>query len=598
MWVAKGTYYPNSCTNCDHNARSIYFELPDGVQLYGGFNGTETDRNQRNSTTHLTSLSGDIDRNSTLSGNAYTILYTRNVSNQTLVDGFTITGASATTTGGGSETHFQSGAWFNDGSLEGFKSNPIVRNCIFTNNEAIAHGAAMFNYGGFKGQANVIYENCTFSNNTSINAGGAVYSNAVFSGEASAKFTNCDFINNTSDNSGGAVFNNGAESGKSNTIFTDCTFYNNISTKVDGGAVYSFGKNGEANPEFINCHFEKNEAHLFGGAVNNDGSFSGLSNAKFMSCTFKENLAKSDGGAIFNYGFQGGVSNAHIEDCEFILNHSDFAGGAIFNNGINGESSPTIINCRFSQNSTDTYGGAMYNQGKSGKSNPMIVNCTFYKNMASSAGGIYNLGADNGQCNPVITNCTFYGNEANVGGAIYSNATDETGECSPQVTNCIIWGNEAEFGSVFRIVFGTPNISYSLVDAADCDGMYSGVDGNITCGTGILFDKNPMFVDAENGNLHLQSGSPVIDKGNNEAISSTGITIDLDRHSRNQNGNVDMGAYEFGGAGYTPPSISGQPVNQVACKDENASFEITVSGTGPFTYQWQKDGVGYPQCYF
>jgi len=575
IWIAKGSYYPITCSPCDFAAQSTYFEIPDGVKLFGGFSGSETSIDQRDISNNETILSGDINQDGTLSGNAFTVLYTRNVGDATEVDGVTITMASATTTGGSTESHFQSGAWFNDGSLEGFKATPKVRNCKFINNEAIAHGAAMFNYG----------------NNYAINSGGAIYSNAIFEGVASAKFINSEFSNNTTDHSGGAVFNNAQEKGVANATFTDCSFSNNKATKVDGGAVYNFGKNGTANAEFTNCDFSKNEAHLFGGAVENDGSFGGESNARFSSCTFTENLAKSDGGAVFNYGFENGTSNAYFEDCVFDRNHSDFAGGAIFNNGILGESSPTIINCQFMQNETDTYGGAIYNQGKSGKCNPMIVNCVFYKNMASSAGAIYNLGADNGQCNPTITNCTFYGNEAMVGGAIYSNATDLTGECSPVVTNCIIWGNNADFGPVFRIVFGTPNISYSLVGAEDCDGMYSGLEGNITCGNGILFDEDPMFEDAENGNLHLRSDSPAIDKGDDNAISSTGVTTDLDQHVRSQNGKVDMGAYEFGNAGYTPPTIASQPQGQEVCESENLSFEVGVNGTGPFLYQWKKDGA-------
>ncbi|MEL6926090.1 MAG: hypothetical protein AAFO94_18760, partial [Bacteroidota bacterium] len=286
IWVAKGTYYAITCGSCDFTAQSTYFELKDGVQLIGGFSGSETNMSQRDPATNLTILSGDIDQDGTLSGNAFTVLYTRNVSEATVVDGFTITMASATTTGGSTESHFQSGAWFNDGSLQGFRSNPVVRNCIFKDNEAIAHGAAMFNYGGFSGEASVQYEQCSFLNNYSINAGGAVYSNAVFSGRASAKFTDCIFDNNTSDNSGGAVFNNGAEGGISNATFVDCEFSNNTSTKVDGGAVYSFGKNGESSPGFTDCQFIKNTAHLFGGAVVNDGSFTGKSDAAFLRCSF------------------------------------------------------------------------------------------------------------------------------------------------------------------------------------------------------------------------------------------------------------------------------------------------------------------------
>ena len=590
IWVAKGTYFPTTCNACTEEDRNTYFQIADGVRLYGGFAGNESNRNQRNWETNPTILSGDIDRNGNLSNNSYTIVYTRNVTAATMIDGFTLTGGNASSIGGGPGDVFQSGAaLFNRGSLQGFFASPTIRNCIFTNNKAISYGAAVFNDGGFSGKSSPSFENCSFINNESTNAGAAVYNNAVFAGISHPEFTNCNFSNNKTSNSAGAVYNNGAEHGQANPIFRFCDFTNN-ECDYSGGAVYSFGKNGTTNPAFYNCNFKNNTAILFGGAVVSDGSYGGLSSAKFIECEFEGNQCSSDGGAIFNLGSEGGVSSPRIEKCVFKNNHSLFAGAGIFNNGIDGESSPTIINCDFEHNVADTYGGAIYNQGKGGNSNPMIVNCLFFKNKGSSAGAVYNLGAEHGHCNPTITNCTFYGNEANVGGAIYSNATDETGNCSPVVTNCIIWGNIANFGEVFRVVYGTPNISYSLVGATDCDAMYSGVEGQITCGDGIIFNQNPLFVDAENGDLHLLSSSPVIDKGNNTAIASTGINVDLDSQTRNQNGKVDMGAYEFGTNVYMPPTIVEHPVSQSVCENEDVSFSVNISGTGPFTYQWQKNG--------
>jgi len=40
-----------------------------------------------------------------------------------------------------------------------------------------------------------------------------------------------------------------------------------------------------------------------------------------------------------------------------------------------------------------------------------------------------------------------------------------------------------------------------------------------------------------------------------------------------------------------PPSITTQPVGQSAALGASAVFTVGVSGTGPFTYQWRKDGV-------
>ena len=47
IWVASGTYRPDECSDCDQEDRDDSFEIPNQVQVYGGFSGTETQRIQR-----------------------------------------------------------------------------------------------------------------------------------------------------------------------------------------------------------------------------------------------------------------------------------------------------------------------------------------------------------------------------------------------------------------------------------------------------------------------------------------------------------------------------------------------------------------------
>jgi hypothetical protein len=73
----------------------------------------------------------------------------------------------------------------------------------------------------------------------------------------------------------------------------------------------------------------------------------------------------------------------------------------------------------------------------------------------------------------------------------------------------------------------------------------SGSGWNSACGTdnGHNLDADPLFVDADNGNLRLQVTSPAIDAGDSDAVP-VGITTDLDGNPRFSGATVDMGAYE------------------------------------------------------
>ena len=41
----------------------------------------------------------------------------------------------------------------------------------------------------------------------------------------------------------------------------------------------------------------------------------------------------------------------------------------------------------------------------------------------------------------------------------------------------------------------------------------------------------------------------------------------------------------------TPPSISSQPANRTVTAGQTATFSVTATGTGPLSYQWQKNGA-------
>jgi len=96
VWVAEGIYRPSTRTDFD-DPRSATFHLNDGLQLYGGFAGTETSRLQRNPSARST-LSGDLngdDDVGQLEDNSYHVLTTSEWETTVVVDGFAITAGNA-----------------------------------------------------------------------------------------------------------------------------------------------------------------------------------------------------------------------------------------------------------------------------------------------------------------------------------------------------------------------------------------------------------------------------------------------------------------------------------------------------------------------
>lgn len=84
IWVAEGAYLTTFGTD-----RSISFELVSGVQLFGGFSGTETQLEQRDWTQNATVLSGDIGELGP-GDNSFHVVVASGTDPSTLLDGFSI----------------------------------------------------------------------------------------------------------------------------------------------------------------------------------------------------------------------------------------------------------------------------------------------------------------------------------------------------------------------------------------------------------------------------------------------------------------------------------------------------------------------------
>ncbi|MVM42015.1 hypothetical protein GO730_37415 [Spirosoma sp. HMF3257] len=249
VWVAAGTYKPTSTT-----ARTISFSMKDGVAIYGGFEGTETQLSQRPSVNPVSgnpsssTLSGDIGTLGDASDNSYHVISNlTGLTTTAVLDGFVITGGNAN----GGDNNEGGGAYNR-------LCSPSFRNCLLQGNSATRGGGAMYN-----SVSSPVLTNCVLQSNTAPD-GGAMFNNGRLSGIANPVLTNCVLRNNTSVSNGGAMYNDGSNSGQSSPVLTNCVLQGNSATGL-GGAMYNIGaNNGQSSPVLTNCSLQNNTVSFHG----------------------------------------------------------------------------------------------------------------------------------------------------------------------------------------------------------------------------------------------------------------------------------------------------------------------------------------------
>jgi hypothetical protein len=216
-----------------------------------------------------------------------------------------------------------------------------------------------------------------------------------------------------------------------------------------------------------------------------------------------------------------------VTNCTLSGNSAAWDGGGVYRG--------TLNNCSLAGNSATNYGG--------GASGGTLNNCTLRANLAFSLGG----GAHDGTLN----NCILRGNWAGSGGGTSygeQNNCTLTGNSASRygggaycgmLNNCIVYYNSAPTNPNYDDgTFGMGGSRSSIFAYGCTTPLPTGGAGNFT--------NAPLFVDYVGGNLRLQTNSPCINAGNN--ANAVGAT-DLDGRARLVGGRVDVGAYEFQGAG-------------------------------------------------
>ncbi len=370
IWVMIGTYSPGS-------NRTDTFQLKNGVGVYGGFDGTETARSQRNPQANVTILTGDVngddgpDFANNGENNYHVVTASGEIDATAVLDGFTVSGGNAD----GANPNNLGGGMYND-----WNASPTLNDVTFSGDSA-QYGGGMYN--GVAGNSSL--SNVTFSGNSAAQDGGGMYSD--WGGNLT--LSNVTFSGNSAAQDGGGMYNNGNNSG----TLSNVTFSGN--SAENGGGMYNYQDNSGT---LTNVTFSGNQADAGGGMYNWDHSNPALDNV-----TFSGNSAENGGGMV------------------------------------NTSSSPTLDNVTFSANSA-RHGGGIYNTTIGGgadlMSNPQLNNVTFSGNSASwSGGGMYSY-----YSNPVLSNVILWGDTAGEGGSEIYFEDDTSDSVTLTITDSVVQG--------------------------------------------------------------------------------------------------------------------------------------------------------------
>jgi len=365
IWVKNGTYFPT--TGIDRN---VYFQVPSGVKLYGGFIGNETSLAGWNPAASTTILSGDIGTPGDSGDNSYTVVYTRDVSSGTQISGFTIEEGNADQGSNALQEEKSGGGLFNSHSSSSAVSSPSLSFVTFKDNYALEQGGALYS----DGNSTISIFESNFISNTANNSGGALYVGANGSGESSTLSITESYFEDNSAHFGGAIYN--SANGGDITIYIKSTRFTKNRT-VDagsvGGALYSFVK-----------------------------SSSSTSYLQIINSIFDENTSNSSAGAVYSLT-------------------SDFATGTT-----------DIINSTFYKNSANVGGAVYQNESTFSEGITNVYNSIFSENTADSFNDIFNLSGTNGNSTPppppssptiVVRNSLFAETDCNDLGSFDSNET-------------------------------------------------------------------------------------------------------------------------------------------------------------------------------
>ena len=384
-----------------------------------------------------------------------------------------------------------------------------VSNCIFRGNRSInAPGCVQAN-----GKWVPVVSGCIFTNNTlEVSGNDAVRGCAVYmwmnaSDANGGRIENCYFADNRSKSTGGS------------------------SNSLAGGVVFSnyadldnceFGENAYANTvSMFSSGHGFNGGYVYLGDNNSPGRCS-MSNCRFSGKTI-------DLGDEYFYGSIAYIicSDCVVSNCTFDA-IEDRASTRAYGLVYMVKDSAKLMNCNFTNGNFD---GSRKSSGATAaiwlaSTNAFVRNCLFAGNETTDA---YRLVGQPTIANPAIgysiENCTFADNSDNN----FMFTSSSSSKCTNRIVNCMITGK--------------PYQSAPAVFSNCC--LKAGVDAHADVFGGFRFSNidELKFVDAANGDYHLQPKSPLREGGMLLDWMTAGA-VDLDGNPRVHLDLPDIGCYE------------------------------------------------------
>lgn len=422
IWIAEGRYTPSEIYSPDGvlggasglNTDNLKtFNLPDEVQLLGGFQDGMEYLHQRNPDKHVVILDGDLLGNdindqsdpgylASKADNAWHVLTASNdvagTGVSAVVDGLTVMNGFAAGPATPPLTNaegLRSPHDYGGGMLINWDSDVHVNDVTFINNHANGDGGGMF-----YNNSDVVVSNSEFINNSAGLRGGAIEAFAtedINTQPHEMLIVSSRFIGNTAFVFGGALVAEGSAADDASRMTVRDSYFE-ANHALEGGAIVT----DSLNVDIEGSYFYKNTAAVNAGALGTTNIVQQLvwADNRFFTTTvsdsvFVENVAVADPGAT-------ALINSLFSAPPFLINFGT-GGGAVVNymRGI-----LEIDNSLFLNNSS-TYGegGAILNGDSATRLDP--------------PGVVLEASAET-----VITRSTFIGNHAVDGGAIASTALD------------------------------------------------------------------------------------------------------------------------------------------------------------------------------